>query len=285
MPPGRDTILPHERQLRRVHLDLCGSTNDEARRLAAEAPGRPILVSADRQTAGRGRQGRKWSSPLGGAWMTLAWPVAPNTPAAALEAAPLIIGLAAADAIDAVMRAAAPAYDPRHLTIKWPNDLLLEGRKVAGILCERELTPAAPLLAGVGINAAVDPASITTDLQSPPRFPAASLSEVSPRPIDPSAIIDAFATSVARLLPTLITEGFTPGLAHAVEHRLAYLNGPPVTLTNANTSITATILGLDARGRLRIRDEHNTEHTITSGELSLIAPDEPQATREERPTP
>lgn len=276
MPAGRDTI-----PLARVHFDACASTNDEARRLAPGRPGTPLLVSADRQTQGRGRQGRRWSSPLGGAWMTLAWPVAPTTPASALEAAPLIIGLAAADAIDAVMRRAASAYDLRQLTIKWPNDLLLDGRKVGGILCERELAPAAPLLAGVGINAAVDPASIETDLEAPPRFPVASLSEVSPRPIEPGALVDAFAETVARLLPTLITEGFTPRLAAAVEDRLAWRNGPPVTLTAGETTITATVLGLDARGRLRIQDEHGAEHAITSGELSI----DPQSTPHERPTP
>ena len=113
--------------MRRVHLAVTDSTNSHARGLAAVHRGERILVSADEQTAGRGRQGRRWQSPRGGAWMSLAWPMC-NPPGA--------YGTASLVAAVAVLRGlceAAPACAD-FLEVKWPNDLLLKGRKVAGIL-------------------------------------------------------------------------------------------------------------------------------------------------------
>ena len=72
--------------MRRIHYDIIDSTNSEARRLAAADLREPLLVTAAEQSAGRGRQGREWQSPHGGAWMSLAWP-ARQPPAAGLVCA------------------------------------------------------------------------------------------------------------------------------------------------------------------------------------------------------
>jgi BirA family biotin operon repressor/biotin-[acetyl-CoA-carboxylase] ligase len=115
-----------------------GSTNDRAMELAATGDGGLTVVIADEQTAGRGRRGARWLSPPGsGLWMSIVLPVPRPAPHASL-----LVGLAVAEAIEAV------AGDVR-VGIKWPNDLMIRGGKVGGILCE---SAGAAVVAGVGIN-------------------------------------------------------------------------------------------------------------------------------------
>ncbi|MGD8495071.1 MAG: biotin--[acetyl-CoA-carboxylase] ligase [Gemmatimonadales bacterium] len=121
------------------------STNDEARRLAEEedAPAGTIVI-ADQQTAGRGRGGRKWSSPAG-AGVYLSMVFRPET----LEPAPVSVlaGLGLARALDAAFPGLAP-------TIKWPNDLYADGLKFGGVLSEATWSDRRPryLVVGVGVN-------------------------------------------------------------------------------------------------------------------------------------
>jgi len=138
-----------------------GSTSDRALVLAAAGSPPFATVIADEQTAGRGRRGASWHSPPGtGLWMSLVLPSAPL----ALHL-PLLVGLAVAEGVEAAgtegveaARAAAagtPAGGTAHastaarLGIKWPNDLLIGGRKVGGILCE---SVAGVVVAGIGLN-------------------------------------------------------------------------------------------------------------------------------------
>lgn len=131
----------------RVHLfESVASTMDEAHGLAGAGAPAGTLILAQRQTAGRGRNGRRWSSPPRGIWLTL---VERPDNAAALEVMSLRVGLAAARALDAF------AAEP--LRLKWPNDLYLDDRKLAGTLVEArwrgEHTDWVAL--GLGVNMAV----------------------------------------------------------------------------------------------------------------------------------
>jgi BirA family biotin operon repressor/biotin-[acetyl-CoA-carboxylase] ligase len=120
--------------------DVVGSTNDRARSLA-EAGAEPFtVVIAEHQTAGRGREGRRWESlPAAGLLLSL---VAPPREPTARTLMPIRVGLAACRAIES----AAPGV---RAGLKWPNDVQIDGRKVAGVLCES--TPAGVVI-GVGIN-------------------------------------------------------------------------------------------------------------------------------------
>lgn len=114
-----------------------GSTSDRAAALVRAGQPLPVLVVADRQTAGRGRRGRRWTSASpSGLWFT----VAHSFPAAG--ALPLRIGLAVARALESVE----PGI---RVQVKWPNDLLIAGGKLGGVLCERVSDAA---LVGVGLN-------------------------------------------------------------------------------------------------------------------------------------
>lgn len=126
-----------------------GSTNDIARRLAEAGAPAGTVVLADEQTAGRGRGGRRWYAPPGAA-LLLSIVLRPRLPAggeAAPGAIPLRVGLAVARAVERVAGV--------RTVIKWPNDLLIEGRgKLAGILCEGAITASGKthVVAGIGIN-------------------------------------------------------------------------------------------------------------------------------------
>jgi BirA family biotin operon repressor/biotin-[acetyl-CoA-carboxylase] ligase len=159
----------------RLHLRATTSTNDRARALAAAGAPHGTLVTAAAQTAGRGRQGRRWTAPPGRALLC----------SVVLRNPPSLVPLAAAVAV-------AEACGPRAL-IKWPNDVLLDGGKVAGILAEGRPQEGTAVL-GIGINVAVRAADLPAEL----RATAATLG------LEPSA--------VERVLETLLG---------ALEHALA----------------------------------------------------------------
>jgi BirA family biotin operon repressor/biotin-[acetyl-CoA-carboxylase] ligase len=124
----------------RLHLRETDSTNERARALAIAGAPHGMLVTAGEQRAGRGRQGRTWSAPAGRALLA----------SLVLRDAPALLALASAVAVADVVSASAGV----EAAIKWPNDVLLDGRKVAGILAEGRPQEGWVVL-GIGINVAV----------------------------------------------------------------------------------------------------------------------------------
>ncbi len=150
---------------RLVSLDSVGSTNAEASRLAADGAEEGTLVWAREQTAGRGRRGRDWTSPPGNLYMSLLLkPVCPPADAAQLG---FVAALAIAEGLDAVSPPTAT------LRLKWPNDVLLNGKKVCGVLMESSVLAGRStldwLIIGMGVNL----------VSSPPdtRYPATCLAD------------------------------------------------------------------------------------------------------------
>src|SRR4051795_8952633 len=131
----------------RLHLRVTDSTSDRARELAGAGAPHGALVTAAEQTAGRGRQGRTWSAPPGSALLM----------SLVLRDAPPLLPLLAAVAV-----AQACGEQAR---IKWPNDVLLDGRKVAGILAEGRPAEGWAVL-GIGVNVAVSPADLPPELHA-----------------------------------------------------------------------------------------------------------------------
>lgn len=122
--------------------DRIGSTNAEVARRAAGGAEAGLLVLADEQTAGRGRQGRRWSAPPGTSLMGSLLLRTDRAPAQ-LALLPLLTGLALAEACE-------PLVSGAELSLKWPNDLLADGRKCAGILVE--VPAAGVVVVGIGVN-------------------------------------------------------------------------------------------------------------------------------------
>jgi BirA family biotin operon repressor/biotin-[acetyl-CoA-carboxylase] ligase len=216
----------------RLHLRATASTNDRARALALAGAPHGALVTAGVQTAGRGRQGRTWAAPPGRA-LLCSLLVRDYDPLLPLRA-----GLAVADlAGDAL--------------VKWPNDVLVDGRKLAGILVEARPDEGWAVL-GIGVNVAIDPAELPPDV----RDRAATLGR-SPAELE---------STLAELLGALERRLAEPPSAclAALRARDA-LRDRPVRWAHGE----GTGAGIDDAGGLLVRLADGTLRTLDAGEVHL----------------
>jgi BirA family transcriptional regulator, biotin operon repressor / biotin---[acetyl-CoA-carboxylase] ligase len=226
---------------RLVCCDTVGSTNDEAKRLARGGAAAGTLVWALEQTAGRGRRGRHWASPRGNLYASLMLrPVCPPENAARL-------GFAAALAIGDALSSLVPGL--AGLACKWPNDVLLSGRKIAGILLESEIAADAKtgagenlafLVVGAGVNLAAAPPNA--------EFPATSLAAEGYCPPEPTAMLEAYAGCFATWERRWREEGFAP-LRAAWLARATGL-GQPIRVRLDNRTLHGRFADLDPGGTL-----------------------------------
>lgn len=137
---------PDNRQnIRRLHLPEIDSTNDEALRRAAAGEDAPFWLTADRQTGGKGRRGRNWISDGGNLFATLVYPA--GLLPVEIGRLPLVAAIVVHATLDQLL---AGNPDPK---IKWPNDVLIDGRKISGILIEQhQIYDQAVVAIGIGIN-------------------------------------------------------------------------------------------------------------------------------------
>jgi BirA family transcriptional regulator, biotin operon repressor / biotin---[acetyl-CoA-carboxylase] ligase len=158
-----------------------GSTNDRLKELARAGAEPWTVVVAERQTGGRGREGRSWESPAGGAYLSVL--LRPEAERTALL--PLAAGVAVAEAAQGFGVAS---------ELKWPNDVVVGQRKLAGILAEASSSAGGVewVVLGIGVNVAIDPAA----LPGPLRDSAASLAACGARDVLP---LDVAAAALARL--------------------------------------------------------------------------------------
>lgn len=226
-----------------------GSTSDEARARAERGDFGPVWITAKRQTAGRGRRGRPWSAPPGN--LAATYLGATHEPPATLALLSFVAALAVAHTAD--VHAA-----PGRATLKWPNDVLLDGRKCSGILLESGQAGQGRIwfALGVGLNLAHAPEVAA--------YPAAAFSEFAPPP-SPEA---AFATLREALLHwsgRLTREGFAPvreaWLARA--HRL----GGTIGATVGEERIEGVFEGLNETGALLLTLPDGSRRVIPAGEV------------------
>jgi len=226
---------------RLLRYETLGSTNDEAKRLARDGAAGGTIVWAGEQTAGRGRRGRQWASPPGNLYMSLLW----RPECAVAEAAQL--GFVAALAL-------AEAIDHAELRFKWPNDLLLGGKKIAGILLECE-TGAGFVVIGMGVNLASFPGGTET--------PATSLAAEG---IDrtPEALLERFAEGFARWETRWREGGFAP-IRAAWMLRAGGL-GEEIRVRLENTTLHGRFLDLDEAGALLL-GQAGGQRRIAAGDI------------------
>ena len=241
--------------VRLLAFDTLGSTNAEAlARARAGEPG-PLWITSACQTAGRGRRGRSFVSERGNLYASLLM-----TDASPVDRAAELAFVAALAAHDAVVDAAGE-LGPR-LAVKWPNDLLCDGAKLAGILVEGESATGRPLVTvvGIGINCAHHPAQ--TD------HPAIDLLAAGTR-VTPEVLF----TALSRAMRQRLTEwdrgrGFAATRA-AWLARAANL-GMPVRVNLADRQLEGHFETLDACGRLVLRLGDGTAEIITAGDVFPI---------------
>ena len=215
------------------------STLDVAHRLAAAGAPHGAVVIADTQTRGRGRDGKRWSSPAGaGLWMTL---IARPATADSIRVLTVRLGLAAAAVLD--------SFATRRVQLKWPNDLYIAGGKVGGVLVEARWRGASVewLAIGLGIN-----------VIAPPDAPNAA--GVLPG----TARVDVLASLVP---PLLVCMGRPDALLDAEELR-AYARRDLVAGRRAEAPARGVILGITAAAELRVATDAG-EAACSSGSLVL----------------
>lgn len=220
---------------RLVRYETIGSTNDEAKRLARSGAPHGTLVWAREQTLGRGRRGRAWISPPGNLYLSLI--LRPHvSPGMAAQ-----LGFVAALAVGEALQSIFPAL--ADLAYKWPNDVLVGGRKIAGILLESETVEGetlAFLVVGVGINLAGSPPDTA--------FPATSIAEEGLGAAAPAAVLAAFAPAFDAWMRRWQRQGFMP-VGAAWRARAAAL-GRPIEVRLDRATLHGLFRDIDEEGAL-----------------------------------
>jgi BirA family biotin operon repressor/biotin-[acetyl-CoA-carboxylase] ligase len=261
------------------YLDEAGSTNDVlvTRATGPDAPAWPDLsvIVTDNQTSGRGRLGRSWLAPSGKS-LAISVLLRPRLPSGPLPPNrygwfPLLAGAAMTRAVRGVVEAAAaPTGDedaPRHeVALKWPNDVLIDGYKVAGILSEL-LPDASGLCIGTGLN-------LTLDEHDLPTLTSTSLLLVTGSAPDPDAVLAAYLTELHSLTAAFLAAGADPvasGL-HAQVTALCGTLGSAVRVElPGGHDLVGTAVGLDPDGRLIVEDQATGEPTaVAAGDVTHL---------------
>jgi len=222
-----------------VELHSVGSTNTVA--LDSGRPG--LLVVASEQTAGRGRKGRTWFSPAGtNLYMTLT--VDTNDPRL-----PLVAGVAVREALSVLMVKSAL------LEVKWPNDLIVHGRKLCGILCESRGGITA---VGIGVN--VNPLAWPPDLADS----ATSLALILGREVQRQEVLRLVLTEVEKWLFIFARQGFEPVRRNYLEHGL--LKSYALT---TEEGVPCSVVDMNSDGHLLI-NAAGTLKELVSGSIRII---------------
>lgn len=251
----REPDLPPAYRL--ISLDTVDSTNAEAKRMAAkgeeEAPD-GTLVWALEQTAGRGRRGRKWHSPRGNLYCSLI--LRPEVPIEQAAELSFVSALAACDALSGIS-------PPGHMVqCKWPNDILLNGDKVGGLLLEAETgNKKIPewVILGLGINVVSHPPKVD--------FPATSL-EVAGWTTTEVDCLEAFARHFMTWANTWLDEGFA-GIRKNWLWRCKGV-GDKIEVRLANKTLKGVFKDIDENGALLLKTG-KSEHRITAGDVFFAA--------------
>ena len=232
---GIAPLLPEGYRL--LRYDTIGSTNDTAKALARAGAAEGTLVWAGEQTAGRGRRGRGWVSPAGNLYLSLITRPA-VVPARAAQLG-FVAALGLAEAIGALC---GPALEVR---CKWPNDILVAGRKLAGLLLESELTDRGAMdfvVIGAGANLASQPSGV--------EYPATSLAEQGFPGIGPEQLLQAYVRRFDAWARIWRNEGFAP-IRGAWLARAAGL-GKDILVRLEQATLFGRFLDLDDDGALLI---------------------------------
>jgi len=261
-----DALLAVDLQSRQRNGQLIGnairvlpqttSTNDEASRAALEGHPEGLVIFAESQSAGRGRMGRRWSSPAGrGLWFSVL--LRPSL-------APSECTQLTAASANALVRAiqSTTGITPE---IKWPNDLLIKGKKIAGILTEMsaELEHVRSVILGIGIDATQTASEFPADL----RNIATSLKLATGKTVSRADLAEAVLRELDREYARILAGQFD-AVAEEWGSRCSTL-GKQVTIDMGARRVRGCAEALDENGALLLRTEHGRIERIIGGEVTL----------------
>lgn len=237
-----------------VVTDETGSTNADVARAARDGAPQGTVHTTDRQTAGRGRLDRAWESPSGSGVIVSVLLRPDAVPAARWVWLPLLVGLA----VDATVHECGVASG-----LKWPNDVLVDGRKLAGILLERVETPQGPAaVVGVGLNVSLRRDELPVDT-------ATSLALEGATETDRTIVLRSLLRNLEALYRAWVASGGDPagGIRESYERRCVTI-GQDVTVTlPADEPWTGRATGIDDLGRLLVDGR-----AISAGDITHLRP-------------
>lgn len=234
-----------------IWLRQADSTNARAKELAAAGAPTRTLILADQQTAGRGRQGRRWHTPPG---LALALSIVVRPPRDQIGLLPLASALAVAEACESVAAV--------NCAIKWPNDIWIGELKVAGILIETNPRQGWAVV-GIGLNANLERSDLPTELHDT----ATSLRIAGGEPIDQQALLASLLHALDRWLGA-VDAGARDRVLAAYRQRDA-LRGREVGWTEAGEGRSGQAAGIDDHGNLLITLADGGTATLRAGEVHL----------------
>ena len=285
MSTPEQPVLPHARAVVEAAGGVfdarvrTGSTNADLLAVAADRPHGSVVVTLD-QTAGRGRLDRAWTAPAG---RTLAASLLVRADLDDRDRGwlPLVAGLAVHDAVGAVLegatephRASRPADDsdapatggtePR-VTVKWPNDVLVDGRKVAGILCQ--VAGDGSVVVGAGVNLTIPADALPTPTST--SLAVAGATDDAPGLAD--AVLSAATASVLEAVRALVDGGHGAETVRSRVRAACGTIGRHVRLELPDGSVTEVdATGIDDDGRITIRDRDGVSRGVAVGDLTHL---------------
>jgi BirA family biotin operon repressor/biotin-[acetyl-CoA-carboxylase] ligase len=248
-----------------VTLERVDSTNSEAERHLAAGARTPLVILAREQTQGRGRRGRVWHSPpAGNLYGTFVF--RPRLEPARLQDFTLWMGLNVCELI--------ANFCPVAPGLKWPNDILLGGRKAGGMLTEARIDADAvhDLVFGLGLNLNGRTADLPRDLQRT----ATSLAETAGAPVDVNRFAAALIGRVLGAYARFVEDDYRDKFA-GLWQRFDILRGREVTVTQGDRTVTGTATGIDDEGSLIVRLGPGRTERFRAGEVTLRKEDAPGA--------
>ncbi len=239
------------------------STNEEAKRLAAAGGGHGAVIWAKKQSAGRGRSGRQWVSQEGNLFVTLL--LSPEAPQAQWPQLSFVAALAALESVKPLLP------NPEGLALKWPNDLLFNGKKLGGILLESFITlpaggtqPKSWVAIGIGIN--VESAPTGTEL--PATYLQGEGVEIVSAKIVLSRLIHHFIEAYDRW----VNKGFASIRKEWLE--ASYGIGQPISARLPNETLIGIFDGVDAQGHCQLVLQDGSIRSLSAGDVFFAPPKE-----------
>lgn len=233
-----------------LSYDVLDSTNEEAKRLAAGGGAHGAVIWAKRQTDGRGRMGRQWISSEGNLFVTVL--LAPKQELAKCSQLSFVAALAVADTLEAIVE------KPELIRCKWPNDILCGGKKLGGILLESfPSTKGNWIAVGIGINIDSFPEHVM--------FPATCLRDAGVELISAKIVLSRLMHNFIGRYDQWANHGF--GMIEEGWMERTYHLKKPIEVIVGDTQHTGTYEGIDASGRLLLRDKKGGITPISAGDV------------------
>lgn len=242
-------------KIKTIKLDGIPSTQDYAKHLAEDGAPEGTVVTAKTQERGRGRLGRRWLSPEGGLWFSVI--LRPKNRPSEITGLTLLAAVSITEAINAVCSIKAG--------IKWPNDILIEGKKVGGILTEltSETNQVKYVILGVGVNVNLDVSVFPHDLL----MPATSLQQETGTEVNLDELLNACLRNIDKDY-----EVFRDDFADILSRwkTLSVIIGKRVVVSQPGRVLSGVATDVDKDGALLVAADDGVSHLVHAGDLSII---------------